>query len=482
MRADYTEPIECFGGLCMFIGREKELQALERLYGSDRFEFVVLYGRRRVGKTALISRFIADKRAVYCMGVESNAKQNLENLTRSILELSAGERINATFDSFQDALEHVFRLAENERIVLAIDEYPYLARGTKSLASTLQMLIDRHHNSTRLMLILCGSSVSYMEDHVLAYKAPLYGRRTAQIRLEPFDFEQVCRYLSPLSAMDKALLYGVVGGTPQYLREMRSDLTAEQNIRRTFLDSTSALFEEPSNLLRQEVREAAVYNAIITAIASGSSKMSEIATKVGESTSACSAYLRTLRMLGLVQKEAPYGEKASKKAIYALEDNMFRFWYRFIPENMSLIARGAQDLAWQRIEPHLPRYMGKVFEQICRQYLWRCLLAGQSPVLFSSLGRWWGNDPTRKAQMEIDILGAQDEDTALFGECKWTQQPVDVEVLETLRHRAGLFPYRERHLYLFAKEGFTPRCEQAAREDPHVHLLSFSQMMTALDA
>ena len=204
----------------MFIGRERELGSLEKLYSSDKFEFVVLYGRRRVGKTALINHFIDGKPAIYFMGVESNAKQNLENLSRSIFEYMSGVDADTSFQSFQAALETVFRLSEKERVVLAIDEYPYVARASKSLSSTLQMLIDKYKDNSRLMLILCGSSMSYMEDHVLAYKAPLYGRRTAQIKLLPFDFEESCRYFANFSDEDKALAYGIVGGTPQYLLQI----------------------------------------------------------------------------------------------------------------------------------------------------------------------------------------------------------------------------------------------------------------------
>lgn len=169
----------------MFIGRERELASLERLYKSDKFEFAVVYGRRRVGKTALINHFIEEKKAIYLMGVESSEKQNLENFSRSILEYGTGMQMDTAFLSFQAALEYVFALAEKERIVLVIDEYPYVARASKSFASTLQMLIDQHKDRSRLMLILCGSSMSYMEDQVLAYKAPLYGRRTAQMKIQP---------------------------------------------------------------------------------------------------------------------------------------------------------------------------------------------------------------------------------------------------------------------------------------------------------
>lgn len=466
----------------MFIGRERELRALNRLYASDRFEFAVIYGRRRVGKTALISQFIQDKKAVYFMGVESNARQNLENLTQSILEFQSGTAVSASFASFQDALEYVFQLSLHERIILAIDEYPYIARSSKSLASTLQMLIDKYQATSHLMLILCGSSVSYMEDNVLAYKAPLYGRRTAQLRLEPFDFSEVCRYFKNLSREDKALMYGIVGGTPQYLLQMSDRVSMEENIRAAFLNPTSALFEEPGNLLKQEVREPAVYNAIITAIANGYTKLSEISTKVGEGTSTCATYLKTLILLGLVQKESPYGEKPSKKATYAIDDNMFRFWYRFVPENMSVIARGAEDLAWKRVEPHLSDYMGKVFEEICRQYLWKLLLEDKSPVNFRSLGRWWGNDPTMKKQTEIDIMGIQDQNTVLFGECKWINEAVDADVVETLVHRAGLFPHTNKYLYVFAKRGFSARCIAAAAKIPNLSLITFEEIMMLLDA
>lgn len=463
----------------MFIGRERERKALENLYRSDKFEFAVIYGRRRVGKSALINQFIGNRKAIYFMGVESNEKQNLENFSKSILEYSNGIETESAFPSFQAALEYVFRLAEKERLILAMDEYPYVARSSKSLASTLQLLIDKYHQSSKLMLILCGSSMSYMEDQVLAYKAPLYGRRTAQMKIMPFDFEEVCRYFSYMPGEDKALLYGIVGGTPQYLLQMDSEKTVEENIKDTFLNPVSFLYEEPINLLKQEVREPSVYTAIIAAIAGGASRMSEISTKVGEETSVCTAYLKNLVSLGIVQRETPYGETASRKTIYAIEDNMFRFWYRFVLGNNSLIARGATDLVYKRIEPHLSEYMGKVFEEICKQFLWRQLLNGKCPVEFSSLGRWWGTDPSAKCQVEIDIMGEQDKDTALFGECKWTNEKVDLNILETLIRRSRLFHYKDTHLYLFSKSGFTKACMDAGAKMGNVTLVEYKDMVSS---
>lgn len=464
----------------MFIGREKELNALDKLYKSDKFEFIVIYGRRRVGKTELMNQFIGDKKSIYFMGVESNEKQNLENFSNSIIEFSSGIQAETSFASFQAALEYVFRLAQKERMILAIDEYPYVARSSKSLASTLQLLIDKYKDTSKLMLILCGSSMSYMEDHVLAYKAPLYGRRTAQMKILPFDFEESCRYFNNLSDEDKALMYGIVGGTPQYLLQMSDKLSVEENIKNTYLNPMSFLYEEPVNLLKQEVREPAIYTAIITAIATGHTRMSEISTKVGEDTNVCSNYLKNLMSLGIVQREIPYGEKASRKSVYSIEDNMFCFWYRFVMDNNSIIARGAADMVYKRIEPQLSNYMGRVFEEICKQYLWKQLLAGNVPVEFVSLGRWWGNDPIQKSQAEIDIMGEQDSESALFAECKWRNERVDIDILETLVRRSKLFRYTKVHYYLFSKSGFTKGCAEKAAESGNVTLVSYAEILGSM--
>lgn len=461
----------------MFIGREQELKTLERLYGSEKFEFAVIYGRRRVGKTELIKKFIASKNAIYFTGIESNAKQNLENLSKSIAEAATGFGSEISFSSFQAAFEFVFQLAEKERIILAVDEYPYVARASKSLASTLQLLIDKYIDTSKLLLILCGSSMSYMEDQVLTYKEPLYGRRTAQMKILPFDFQETCQCFARLSNEDKAMIYGIAGGTPQYLLQMNDKMSVEDNIKNTYLNPMSFLYEEPVNLLKQEVREPAIYTAIISAIAGGASRMSEIAGKVGEDTNVCAIYLKNLISLGIIRKETPYGEKNSRKSIYTVEDNMFRFWYRFIPTNYSVITRGASDLVYRRIAPYLVDYMGKVFEEICKQYLWKQLLSGKCPVEFSSLGRWWGTDPATKKRAEIDIIGEQDQNTALFGECKWTNEKVDLSILETLICRSHLFPYTNVYYYLFAKAGFTKGCMEKAAEMGNVTLVGLADMI-----
>ncbi len=459
----------------MFIGRERELETLNSKYSSGKFEFAVIYGRRRVGKTALINEFIKDKDAIFFTGVETNATQNLENFSKCIMEYSIVLPANSVFSSFQAALEYVFELAKTKRIVLVIDEYPYVARASKSLASTLQLLIDKNKDASKLFLILCGSSMSYMEDQVLAYKAPLYGRRTAQLKIEPFDFFKSSLFFKNFSNEDRALAYGIIGGTPQYLIQINDKLSIEQNIKDIYLNQSSAIFEETENLLKQEVREPAIYTAIITAIATGCSKLNEIANRISEETSICAIYIKNLINLGLVKKETPYGEQSSRKTIYSIEDNMFRFWYRFVLDNISLISRGASDLVYKRIEPELSTYMGAVFEQICTQYLWKLLLEGESPIQFKDLGRWWGTNPKTRAQEEIDIMGT-DNNSALFAECKWTNEKVDIGVLDTLIKRSEMFSYVQKHYFLFAKTGFTQGCAEQALKLGNVTLVQLEDL------
>jgi len=466
----------------MFIGRTRELHTLNKAYASNKFEFVVIYGRRRVGKTALIKEFLQAKPSIYYMGVEGNERLNLENFSTVVLQHEQKVPSGAiSFSSFQNALEYVFQLGLKERIILAIDEYPYLARSSDGFASVLQLLIDKYKDSSKVMLILCGSSMSYMEDQVLAYKAPLYGRRTAQIKLQPFDFFEFCAFFKGYSNFDLALLYGALGGTPQYMLQVDTSISVEENIKQIFLDPSSPLFEEPLNLLKQELREPALYNSVIAAIADGYTRISDISHKIGESTSACSAAVKNLIALGIINKETPYGDSSSKKAIYSIADNMYRFWYRFVPQNYSLINLGGSEIVYQRISPFFNEYMGAVFEDICKQYLWRLLLLGKAPINFSSLGRWWGNDPSIKKQAEIDIMAEQDKQIALFCECKWRNEAVNENILELLEHRSTLFRYKNNYYIIFSKSDFTDKCKSMAQAKPNVMLIDYADIVRGAD-
>lgn len=462
----------------MFVGRERELADLNRRYESGQFEFAVIYGRRRVGKTTLINEFIKDKECILYSATETNSKQNLAELSRSIYAISEDYNSSeSSFANFQAAFETVFKIADNRRIIFVIDEYPYLAGCSKGISSVLQLLIDRYHESSKLFIILCGSSMSFMENQVMGYKSPLYGRRTCQYKIHPFEFDEAKRYYSKFKGEDIATIYGITGGIPLYMSLMNDRLSVEQNIKNNFLTPNAYLYEEPTNLIKQECRDASQYNSIISAIANGASRLSEICTKTDLDTSLATSYINKLIGLGIVKKELPFGATNSRKAIYVLEDSMFIFWYKFVQNNTSVINRGFADIVYKKIEPQITGFMGAVFEEICKQYMWQLLIQERVPIEFTDLGRWWGTDSRTRSQTEIDIIGKSDTDDYLFGECKWTNEKVDLAVLETLISRSELFNCKNKHFYLFAKNGFTKGCIEMANAMGNVTLICYSDMI-----
>lgn len=462
----------------MFIGRKTELQQLNTLYKQDNFQCVIIYGRRRVGKTTLINEFIKDKDAVYFTGIESTAKDNLENFSRSIAALNNANTDNApVYKDFRSALIDIDALAQNRKIVLVIDEYPYLARSYRPISSLLQELIDtKFKNNANLFIILCGSSMSFMEKQVLGYQSPLYGRRTAQFHIRPFTFYEAAAYYKNFSNEDLAVVYGITGGIPLYMSFITDTLSLKDNIINTFLTPSGYMYEEPFNLLNQELREPAMYNAIIRAVATGSSRISEIASKVGIENAAATSYIGKLIELGIIEKEIPAGTAGkSRKSIYGIKDGMFRFWYKFIPENNILVQRNMPEAAWTNIQPHINEYMGKVFENICADYLLENYT--NLPVQFQNFGRWWGNNPKMKREEEIDIVAANN-DKAILCECKWRNEKTDKDVLETLLERRKLLPwFNECYYYIFSKSGFTAACQQLANENDKVKLVTYKDMI-----
>jgi AAA+ ATPase superfamily predicted ATPase len=466
--------------IVVFIGRERELQALNMRFQRGKFEFAVIYGRRRVGKTTLINEFIKDKPTIFYTGIEGNAKENLEGLSQSIYSFSMeGPSPSMSFSDYKAALEAAFEIAKRRRVVFVIDEFPYMAGGYKSISSLLQILIDSNKETSRMFLILCGSSLSFMENQVLGYKSPLFGRRTCQFKINPFTFFEFKDYFQKFSSVDMAVIYGITGGIPLYMSLMDDSLSLEDNIRNNFLDPNAYLFEEPTNLIKQECRDPSQYNSIIRAIAGGASKLSEISSKTGLETAHATSHLNKLIALGIVKKERPFGDSSARKTIYVIVDSMFRFWYRFIPDNTAVISRGLTDMAYASIEPHISTYMGGVFEEICKQYLWLLRERRTVPVEFSDLGRWWGNDPVKKEAVEIDIIGQSDKNTAVLAECKWTNDKVDVGVLNALAERSRLFRYTSAHLYLFAKTCFTTGCIEKAKSFGNVTLVPFNEMINS---
>ena len=447
----------------MFYCREEELRTMNNRYKKGHFECVVIYGRRRVGKTALINEFCKGKPTVYFSALNASSQENLEALSKAIYTCQNSDSTSApTYRSYEDALEAITGMAMEKRLVFVIDEYPYLAKAEKSISSRLQHIIDHSWQDSRIYLILCGSSMSFMEYQVLGYESPLYGRRTAQFKIQALTYREITEFHPELKAADQALLYGVTGGIPHYINKLDVESNLDEALLDNLFSTSSYLFEEPENLLKQELREPAIYNSVISAIAAGASHSNEISTKVGVESGVCAKYLKVLLDLGILKKETPITEKSGKKTIYVIDDNFFRFWYRFVPRNMSVISAGRMRLVYeQAVKRFYPDYMGLVFEKMCQEYLLR--YAKDLPILLSNVGQWWGTDSKTRREVQIDIVGAPvDGNEYLIGSCKYRNEKIGIEELELLRRYAAVFRQNGIfHYYIFSKGGFTPTLLEA---------------------
>lgn len=450
----------------MFYCRDEELHTLNRRYDKGKFECIVIYGRRRVGKTALINEFCKGKEAIYFSALNASAQENLEALSKSIYLCKNPDGTHApTYQSYADALDEITSMAKNGRLIFVIDEYPYLAKAEKSISSRLQHIIDHTWQNTGLYLILCGSSMSFMEQQVLGYESPLYGRRTAQLKIQALTYREITVFYPELSTEDQALLYGITGGIPHYINKLEVEDDLDEALLDNLFHTAGYLFEEPENLLKQELREPAIYNSVISAIAGGASRSNEISTKVGLESGVCAKYLRVLLELGILRKETPITEKPGKKTIYGIDDNFFRFWYRFVPGNMSAISTGRiRQIYGRAVKQFYPDYMGLIFEKMCREYLMR--YAEDLPILLSDTGQWWGTDPETRTEIQIDIVGTPVEGREyLIGSCKYKNEKTGIDELELLCRYASVFHKDGKfHYYIFSKGGFTQPLLQAAEQ------------------
>jgi AAA+ ATPase superfamily predicted ATPase len=319
-----------------------------------------------------------------------------------------------------------------------------------------------------------------MEREVLGQKSPLFGRRTGQLLLKPLDYLRSRLFLPGFTQEEQLMIYGAVGGTPLYLSRIDNTRSLHDNIVDVFLRPVSYFYDEPLFLLREELQEPSVYNAILEAIARGASRANEIATRIGEPPAKCLKYIKTLRDLDIVYKEKPLGEReTSRRTLYGIADHLFRFWYRYVFGNKTLLETNAWEVVWKRIiQPDYSTYMGLVFEQVCRSYLLQQNAQGQLPLLITQLGRWWGTDSHTHQQVEIDLAGTGGTQY-LFAECKWRNEPMPMSVLETLKHRADIYRRQrgETWWYLFSKSGFTPALQKTAAVDEHVVLCDLAEIM-----
>ncbi len=459
-----------------FIGREKELRALENQFESGQFELSVIYGRRRIGKTRLIREFIEGKDAIYFLAVEAGETLNLRLLSQAIYRLTNPERSLPPFQDFEQAFRYLGEAAKDKRIIFVIDEFPYLAAASQGVASVLQAAIDQYLRDTQLFIILCGSSMSFMENQVLGAKSPLYGRRTAQYALMPFTFFETRQYLERMPVEDIAIAYGMTGGVAEYLSFIRQSESLEENIIRLFLNPDGRLFEEPANLLKQELREPKIYNSVLGAVANGATRSNEIAQATGISGNALNRYIQSLMELKILVREKPLGDNSPRKSIYRVRDGMFRFWYKFVQPNLNNLMLGlSKEVFRNLIQPEFSAYMGEVFEAIMLDYFDARQVVETLPFFVSQRGRWWGNNPVKKREEEIDLV-AIGKGGILFGEAKWHNKPVDSDVIRELMEKSVIFKEEPKYYMLFSRKGFTENAKNLAASHSRIELVSYHEM------
>ena len=430
--------------MAKFIGRAEELNLLGRALASPRSEFIPVYGRRRVGKSELILRFMAGKPGIYHLGQRSPAPLHVrEFLVEAARALAMPLLAELRTDDWRSALLTVVEqwgLAHpGEKLILALDEFQWTAAASPDLPSTLQQCWDRHwKDAGNLMLLLCGSYLGFMEREVLGSSSPLFGRRTAQIQLRPFGYLEAAEFHPRWSPTDQAKAYFLVGGLPQYLLCLDDARSVEQNIRQSLLDEFSPLFHEPTFLLREELREIAPYQAVLFAVASGEGAAAAIATATGLPERNLHYYLQQLSGLGYLRRRYPLDSKRAnpKRVRFGIDDPLLRFWFRFVFPNMSLVRSGGPTRAFaERIKPHLPAWYGDGFERLCREAL-PLIYADEGIIAGFEVGEYWG------ASAQIDVVGRRDDNWTDLGECKWGAVRSHRALEAELERKVAGFPNR----------------------------------------
>ena len=428
--------------MARFIGRAAELGVLTRAFESARSEFIPIYGRRRVGKSELILKFMADKPGLYYLGQQSSAalqvREFLEEAARALhVPLLAELRAGGWRQALLTVVEQWTASHPGAKLVLALDEFQWIAAASPGLLSALQQCWDRSWKGAgNVMLLLCGSYLGFMEREVLGKASPLFGRRTAQIHLQPFGYLDAARFHPRWSPVDRARAYFLVGGLPQYLLCLDDARSIEVNIRQHLLDEFAPLFHEPTFLLREELRELAPYHAILFAVASGPGSVQAVAAATGLSDRNLHYYLQQLVNLGYVRRRYPLERRRRnpKQVRFDIDDPLLRFWFRFVFPNMSAIrGAGAARAFGERIAPSLDAWFGGCFERLCREAL-PLIYASEGVGAGFEVGEYWS------PETQIDIVGLRDDNWTDLGECKWgaVRSPRALEA--ELDRKAGLYP------------------------------------------
>ena len=462
-----------------FIGRTSELATLnaELEHGSG---FVVIYGRRRVGKTTLIKEFIKDKRAFYFLATTESEAQSMKRFAGVLSRTTKNPMLSkVTFTDWLDLFQVVADDHPDEKKVLVIDEFPYLVKTNPDFPSILQNAWDEVLKDHNVMLVLCGSLISMMKKHALAYDSPLYGRRTAQIRLMPLQFTDV--YAAQNLSFEQAVeQYAITGGVPKYLEFFQTDEPLVEQIRRVVLSKNGFLYEEPDFLLNEEVQTPINYFSVLKAISDGNHKLSKIGMTMEQDTSAITPYLKTLIDLGFVIKNVPITEKnpeRSRKSLYYVSDNFIRFWFRYVyPFKGELELDNQQIVLDEMSKDFKQKFVAFAYESICRNIFAELCHKGQIDFAPSRIGSYWRND--NEGDTEIDVAAVDNQHKRLFlGECKYHTKPVDVAIYSGLQEKGqskeltAAFSGYKIVYGLFSKSGFTNRLVEMAAENSNLILI-----------
>lgn len=465
----------------MFIGRRTELGVLEDTYKKSGFQMTVIYGRRRIGKSRLITEFIEGKKASYYVASQSSIEDNVRKWSAQVIKDLAPDMEGITFDSLESFFIFIGNLSKKQKIVLALDEIPYMAEADESFLSKFQVAIDTILDKKNIYLIICGSAISFMEKEILSEKSPLFGRRTNQIFLKPFDYLDSAEFVPSYSCEEKAIVYGVTGGVAKYLTLFDDRLSLDENLINNFFKTSGYLYEEPLNLLTQEFRTISTYNTVIEVCAGGANKVNEIADKAKVSTATLAYILKSLSTIGVISKVVPITEKENRrKASYVISDGMYRFWYSFIPTAKVAIEMNRGDVFYKNyVKDKLHAFMGSVFEEMCRFYTLSKGLEGKLNCLVTNVGGWWGpghdHIPT-----DIDVVGIDNvANKAIIGECKFKNEVIDKEVYDALVNRRGLIDkrYEEVGLMFFSLSGYSKWMKENTDPDK-TKLITIDDMYT----
>ena len=423
-----------------FTGRSKELAQLNKLADSGNSQLVPIYGRRRVGKTELILRFLKNRKGLFYLGKESPAPLQIQDFLRhaaGVLDEPLLEMI--AVEDWKTALRTVVskRPTDKGPFVLVLDEFQWMANTSPDLPSILQELWDHEWKKAGdIFLILCGSYLGFMEREVLGSKSPLFGRRTAQILLRPFDYQESALFHPRLSLPDRARVYFLCGGIPYYLRFFSDQESVAKGIRENFLNVHAALYREPEFLLREELRELQNYHAILTSIANGSLTAKEISKRGGIPERSLPYYMNNLIELGYVARRYPLtGKKANTRNVhFTIEDAVLRFWFRFVFPNTSRITRLGPAASYQKIvAPELDSYFGLCFERLCQEALPNLLVAeGNEEEI--EVGEYWDKNS------QIDLVAHRSDGEIDLAECKWGTIKSWPKLRDELQSKVSAYP------------------------------------------